>query len=120
MKEGIRFGINSIHINDNNNEISMNKEQFIELIYNKIGYTVQRSHNGLNDKLVTHNGTVTDIRVCEDHLEPYSNHLYGGESFNIQAKWDFKNKDSVVYSEELKCVSVDGLLLMNHDLAANK
>lgn len=89
----------------------MNRLTFIDAI-STIGWTVQPSWNGLNDKLVSPNGVVTDIRVCDDCLEPYSNHLYGGESFNIYARWYFK--DAYINTEE-KFVAINNLLLMNHD-----
>lgn len=89
----------------------MNKQEFIEAI-GKIGWTVRKSWNGLNDKLISPNGVVTDIRVCDDCLEPYSNHLYGGESFNMSAKWSFKDAS---YNEENKYVSINNLLIMNHN-----
>lgn len=94
----------------------MNKQEFIEAL-SKIGWSVQLSYNGLNDKLVTPNSTITDIRVTEDCLEPYSNNLYGGESFVAIAKWYFKDAK---YVEKEGYVSINHLLLMNHNLKTNE
>jgi hypothetical protein len=90
----------------------MNRKEFIEAI-KKIGWTVKGSWHGLNDRLVSPTGAVTDIRVNEDSLEPYSNELYGGESFYIQAKWYFKDAK---INEKDGYVSINNLLLMNHKL----
>lgn len=60
----------------------MNKEEFVKAI-EKVGFSIQKSWNGLNDKLISPTGTETDIRVLEDRLEPYSNQLFGGESCEV-------------------------------------
>lgn len=88
----------------------MNREEFIEAIQ-KIGWSVQKSHNGLNDRLISPTGAVTDIRVMSESLEPYSNKLYGGESFQMSAKWYYKD---AIINEENKYVAINHLLLMNH------
>lgn len=89
----------------------MNKQEFEQAIA-KIGWSIQKSWNGLNDKLVSPSGAVTDIRVREDKLEPFSNKLYGCESNNISAVWYLKD---VEYNEKEGYVAINHLLLMNHD-----
>jgi hypothetical protein len=88
----------------------MTKDKFLEAI-DKIGWRVQKSWNGLNDKLVSPTGIITDIRVSGDKLEPYSNKLYGGESFQMTVCWYYKD---AIYNEADGFISIDNLLLMNH------
>lgn len=89
----------------------MNKEEFIKEI-NKVGWTVQKSWNGLNDKLISPTGTVTDIRVMLDRLEPFSNKLYGGESHYMSMVWYYKD---AIFNKEHNFAAINGLLLMNHN-----
>lgn len=88
----------------------MNREEFIKAI-NQVGWKVQPSWNGLNDKLISPTGKVTDIRVMTDSLEPYSNSLFGGESFQMSVKWFFKD---AVHNKEENYVAINHLLLMNN------
>jgi hypothetical protein len=88
----------------------MNKEKFLEAI-NKVGWKVQPSWNGLNDKLISPTGKETDIRVMTDSLEPYSNNLFGGESFQMSVKWFYKD---AIFNEEENYVAIHHLLLMNN------
>lgn len=89
----------------------MNKQEFEQAIA-KIGWSIQKSWNGLNDKLVSPTGYETDIRVLGDRLEPFSNKLYGGESNNMSAVWYLKD---ATYNEKEGYVAINHLLLMNHD-----
>lgn len=95
---------------------TMNRQEFIDAL-NKIGWSVKLSHNGLNDKLVTPNGTITDMRLREDCLEPYSNNLYGGESFIASAKWYLKDAR---YEEKEGYIAINHLLLINHNINKNE
>ncbi len=89
----------------------MDRQQFEEAI-NKIGWTIQKSWNRLNDRLVSTTGKETDIRVMTDSLEPFSNNLYGGESWQMTAKWFMKD---AVFNEEEGYVAINHLLLMNNN-----
>ena len=88
----------------------MNREEFIKAI-NQVGWKVQPSWNGLNDKLISPTGKETDIRVMTDSLEPYSNNLFGGESWQMSVKWFFKDAK---HNVEENYVSINHLLLMNN------
>lgn len=88
----------------------MDRAQFIKAI-NQVGWKVQPSWNGLNDKLISPTGKETDIRVTSDALEPYSNKLFGGESFQISVKWYFKD---AVHNIRENYVAINYLLLMNN------
>lgn len=84
------------------------KQEFIDFI-KPFGWSVQVSNNGLNDRLVTPTGNVTDIRVSENHLEPCSAQLFGDVSFEMFVYW-YYNK--ITHNEKEKFISVDGLVLM--------
>ena len=71
----------------------MNREEYIKAI-NQVGWKVQPSWNGLNDKLISPTGKETDIRVMTDSLEPYSNNLFGGESWQMSVKWFLKTQNT--------------------------
>lgn len=88
----------------------MDRIEFIEAI-NQVGWGVKKSWNGLNDKLISPTGKETDIRVTSDALEPYSNKLFGGESFQMSVKWFFKD---AVHNIEQNYVAINHLLLMNN------
>jgi len=86
----------------------MKRERLERELY-KIGWKIQKSWNGLNDKLISIDETIkTDIRVCDDHFEPYSNKLYGGKSFVILAKWYFAN----AYKLEDGSIAINHLIIM--------
>lgn len=96
--------------------MNVTKEQFIGLI-KILEYDVIETHNGLNDRIVTPTGRVTDLRVLPAWIEPYSNSLYGGEANTIDAKWYFI--DLTVNREE-PYVSVGHLMFMNHSIRLPK
>ena len=89
----------------------MTRKEFEKAI-KKIGWSIEYSWNQLNDRLVSPTGVITDIRVNEDSLEPYSNSLYGNESNYMLAKWYFKD---AFYNKKEGFVAVNHLLLMNHE-----
>lgn len=93
----------------------MNREKFIEAIEN-LGYKVEISWNGLNDRLYAPNGNPTAWRVCHDCIEPSfipSDKLWG-DSFNGVCKLYY---DEMNVTDNYVSVGAgkSGALFFNHD-----
>ncbi len=103
---------------ENGPKPKVTREEF-EIQLNKIGWKIEKSWNGLNDRLITPSGAVTDWRVNTDDIEPYSTQLYGGVSWVCSVKFQF---DSMEILEE-DTISLGGnggyVLFMNHDKKRN-
>lgn len=94
------------------------REEF-EAQLNKIGWKIEKSGNGLNDRLFTPSGSATDWRVNKDSIEPYSTNLYGGESWVCSVKFFFDSME--ILEEGTVSLGRDGgyVLFMNHDIKRN-
>lgn len=87
----------------------MNRNEFEEKL-NEFGWHITPSHNGLNHRIESNDGVLTDLRVREDRIEPFSNALYGGASFVITCCWYL---DKAYVLEDNSAIAINHLLIMN-------
>jgi hypothetical protein len=96
---------------DENYRTGLTRKDF-ENQLKKIGWSIQKSGNGLNDKLITHNGKETGMRVNHDSLTIFSDSQFFGESFVGLVTFRFENME--IIEGDTICIG-GSILLMNHD-----